>query len=153
MRDRDEEEVRSLRRAIDGIKSSGILATKPELLEVLSNFVESSEQEFATWAAQKPKEESRPPPPLSRYGDDDCDPEATFHVFSKAVVEVHQRQLVHLRDVQHAVLTAADSQPKRRAPAWAARAEGFDEEAPERTENLDWSELIGYPESDSDVTS
>lgn len=153
MRDRDEEEVRSLRRVINGIKSSGILATKPELLGVLSNFADSSEQEFAAWAAPNPQKESRPTPPLSDSGRDDCDAEATFRAFSKAVVEVHQRQLVHLRDVQHAALTAADSQPKRQAPAWAARAEGFDDEESERTENLEWSELIGYPKSDSDVTS
>ncbi|KAG9028668.1 hypothetical protein FS837_003824 [Tulasnella sp. UAMH 9824] len=109
MRDRDENEVKSLRRVIDGIKSSGALARKPELFKVLSDFTDRSEHEFAIWVAQKPKDEVSPAESTTNNRNDVTDVKATFEVFSKAVVEVHQRQLVPLRDVQLAVLTAVES--------------------------------------------
>lgn len=109
MRDRDEKEVKSLRRVIDGIKSSGVLATKPGLLKILSDFADRSEQEFATWVGRKPKDEVSSINPTANNGMDVCDVKATFDVLSRAVVEVHQRQLVSSRDVQLAVLAAVES--------------------------------------------
>ncbi|KAG8939661.1 hypothetical protein FRC04_006086 [Tulasnella sp. 424] len=149
MRDRDETEVKSLRRVIDGIKSSGTLAKKPELLEVLSNFADSSEQEFAAWIAQNPKEEPQSTASINRKSNrPGCDAKATFDVLSKAVVEVHQRQLVHLRDVQLAVLTAVEAQSKGKCRALAAHVEGLEEEEPDQKQDLDYSVILGSPASE-----
>lgn len=150
MRDRDEAEVKSLRRVIDGIKSSGTLAKKPELLEVLSNFADSSEQEFATWVAQKPKEEPQSTASINN-GFDGCNVTATFEVFSKAVVEVHQRQLVHLRDVQLAVLNAVEAQTIGKGRVLAAHVEGLEEEEPDQKQDIDYSPILGSPGTDSEV--
>ncbi|KAG8950958.1 hypothetical protein FRC04_007022 [Tulasnella sp. 424] len=152
MRDRDETEVKSLRRVIDGIKSSGTLAKKPELLGVLSNFADTSEQEFATWVAQKPKEEPQSTASINN-GFDGCNVTATFDVFSKAVVEVHQRQLVHLRDVQLAVLNAVEAQTKGKGRVLAAHVEGLEEEEPDQKQDLDYSAILGSPATDFDVNS
>ncbi|KAG8898026.1 hypothetical protein FRC00_003492 [Tulasnella sp. 408] len=109
MHDRDEKEIKSLRRIIHGIQSSGALARKPELFKVLSDFADRSEQEFATWVAQKSKDELSPYQTIMNNGNDVCDVKATFDVFSRAVVEVYHRQLVSLRDVQNAALAAVNS--------------------------------------------
>ncbi|KAG8952591.1 hypothetical protein FRC04_003952 [Tulasnella sp. 424] len=154
MRDRDEEEVRSLRRVINRIKSSGALDTKPKLLEVLSNFADRSEQEFATWMAQRPKDEMQPTSSGTNNEIDTCDVKATFDVFSKAVAEVHQRQLVHLRDVQLAVLSAVESQMQlpSRVGLLLAHVEGFEEEEPVPVQrDINYSAILGFPSFDSDV--
>ncbi|KAG9049837.1 hypothetical protein FS837_008887, partial [Tulasnella sp. UAMH 9824] len=109
MRDRDEKDVKSLRRVVDGIKSSGALAAKPALFKVLSDFADRSEKDFAIWVTRKSTEEVPLTEPPTKNENDVCDVKATFDVFSKAVVEVHQRQLVSLRDVQNAVLAAVNS--------------------------------------------
>ncbi|KIO24998.1 hypothetical protein M407DRAFT_211285 [Tulasnella calospora MUT 4182] len=156
MRDRDEQEVKSLRRVIEGIKTSGALSKKPELLEVLSNFADRSEQEFATWVAQKPTEEVQSTPVYTNNGYDGCDVPATFDVFSKAVVQVHQRQLVHLSDVQRAVLTAVESQtsgPLRTRWATKVQVEGLEEEDPDQKQDVDYSLILGSPGKDWEVNS
>ncbi|KAG8914789.1 hypothetical protein FRC01_003908, partial [Tulasnella sp. 417] len=155
MRDRDEEEVKSLRRVIEGIKSSGTLAKKPELLLVLSNFADRSEQDFATWAAQKPAEEVQSTTGYTNNGYDYCDVPATFDAFSKAVVEVHQRQLVHLSDVQRAVLTAVESQTSGQLRTrWATKVqvEGLEEEEPDQKQDLNYSAILGSPGKDFEIS-
>ncbi|KIO26966.1 hypothetical protein M407DRAFT_23791 [Tulasnella calospora MUT 4182] len=156
MRNRDEQEVKSLRRVIEGIKTSGALAKKPELLEVLSTFADRSEQEFATWLAQKPKEEAHSTPAYTNNGYDLCNVPATFDVLSKAVVEIHQRQLVHLSDVQRAVLTAVESQTSgslRQRWATKVQVEGLEEEEPDQKQDVDYSAILGSPGKDWEATS
>ncbi|KAG8933990.1 hypothetical protein FRC01_005887 [Tulasnella sp. 417] len=157
MRDRDEKEVESLRRVMDGIKSSGVLARKPELFKVLSDFADRSEQEFAVWVAQKPKDEVPPAQPSTNKDTDVCDVKATFHVLSEAAVERHQRQLVSLRDVQLAVLTAVESSStgRRRVRARPRRVDGLEEEEaqPAPAQDTGCSMIIGYPNVDSAVYS
>ncbi|KAG8952590.1 hypothetical protein FRC04_003951 [Tulasnella sp. 424] len=151
MRDRDEEEVRSLRRVINGIKNSGALANRPELLEVLSIFADRSEQEFATWVAQRPQDEIQSTSSGTNNG---IDVKATFDVFSKAVAEVHRRQLVHLRDVQLAVLTAVESQMQlpSRVGLLLAHVEGLEDEEPvPAQQDFNYSAILGFPTIDSDV--
>ncbi|KAG8939662.1 hypothetical protein FRC04_006087 [Tulasnella sp. 424] len=143
MRDRDETEVKSLRRVIDGIESSGTLANKPELFEVLCNFADSSEQEFANWVAQKPKEEPQSTTPINN-GFDQRDFKATFDVFSKAVVEVHQRRLIHLRDVQLTVLNAVETHSTGRGRASKTHVEGLKDEEPYQG----YSVILGSPATD-----
>ncbi|KAG9049848.1 hypothetical protein FS837_008898 [Tulasnella sp. UAMH 9824] len=137
MRDRDEEEVKSLRRVMEGIKNSGALNDKPELLRVLDNFTDRSEKEFASWLAQKPTKETQYTPGFTK---DICDAKATFDVVSKAVFDVHQRRLVHLSDVQRAVLTAIESPPQNE-----------DEEELDETQHPNYSVILGSPKNDSDV--
>ncbi|KAG9049850.1 hypothetical protein FS837_008900 [Tulasnella sp. UAMH 9824] len=154
MRDRDENEVKSLRRTIEGIKTSGALAKKPELLGVLSNFADRSEHEFATWVAQKPQEEVQSTTEYPNNGYDYCDVPATFDVFSKVVVEVRQRQLVHLSDVQSAVLTAVESQTSgtlRTRWATKVQVEGLEEEEPDQKRDVNYSAILGSPNQDWDV--
>ncbi|KAG8907374.1 hypothetical protein FRC00_011903, partial [Tulasnella sp. 408] len=145
MRDRDENEVKSLRRIIDGIKSSGALARKPELFNVLSDFADRSEHEFAIWVAQKPKEEVSSAEPTTDNENDGCDVKATFDEFSKAVVEVHQRQLVPLRDVQLTVLTAVESSNGTLAQVQARRVEVSEATEPDETQDLGYSSILGPP--------
>ncbi|KAG8918587.1 hypothetical protein FRC00_012297 [Tulasnella sp. 408] len=154
MRDRDEQEVKSLRRAIEGIKASGALAKKPELLGVLSDFADRSEQKFAIWVAQKPEEEAQPTTEYPNNGYDYCDVPATFDVFSEAVVEARQRQLVHLSDVQTAVLTAVESQTSgtlRTRWATKVQVEGLEEEEPDQKQDVNYSAILGSPSQDLEV--
>ncbi|KAG8987768.1 hypothetical protein FRB90_003164, partial [Tulasnella sp. 427] len=154
MRDRDEEEVKSLRRVIDGVKSSGALAKKPELLEVLSSFTDRSEQSYAAWVSENPKEDTKSDPSnTKKYAFDGCNVQATFDVFSKAVVEVHQRQLVNLHDVQLAVLTAVEAQTKGQGRVLAAQVEGLEEEVPDQKQDLTYSAILGTPSPDSEIYS
>ncbi|KAG9049851.1 hypothetical protein FS837_008901 [Tulasnella sp. UAMH 9824] len=149
MRNRDKQEVKSLRRVIEGIRTSGVLAKRPELFEVLSNFADRSEHEFAAWVAQKPKEEVETTPTDTDYDEyDERKVKATFNVFSKAVVEVHQRQLVHLNDVQRAVLSAVESQssgPLRTRWGGKIPVEGLGEEEPEQQDEGYYSVILGHP--------
>ncbi|KAG8916800.1 hypothetical protein FRC00_014377, partial [Tulasnella sp. 408] len=145
MRDRDENEVKSLRRVIDGIKSSGALARKPELFKVLSDFADRSEHEFAIWVAQKPKDEVSPAAPTTNNGNDASDVTATFDAFSKAVVEVHQRQLVPLRDVQLAVLTAVESSNGGLSRMPARRARVLEDAEPDEAQDSGYSIILGRP--------
>ncbi|KIO25916.1 hypothetical protein M407DRAFT_24769 [Tulasnella calospora MUT 4182] len=148
IRGRDEQEVKSLRRVIDGIKTSGALDKRPELLEVLSTFADRSEQEFAAWVAQKPEEEAQYTSVYANNAFDVCDVATTFDVFSKAVVEVHQRQLVHLNDVQRAVLSAVESQssgPLRKRWTTKVQVEGLEEEESDEKEDSYYSVILGYP--------
>ncbi|KIO24986.1 hypothetical protein M407DRAFT_25631 [Tulasnella calospora MUT 4182] len=149
MRERDREEVKSLRRVIAGIKSSGSLARKPELLKVLSDFADRSEQEFAIWETQNPKEEVQSTRPTSNNGQHLCDVKATFDIVSKVAVGVHQRQLVHLRDVQLAVLTAVER--RNWVPGgWG----GVSGEAPlDQMQDISPSVILGFLDIDSDVTT
>ncbi|KAG8933989.1 hypothetical protein FRC01_005886 [Tulasnella sp. 417] len=148
MRDRDREEVKSLRRVIGRIKSSDALARKPELLKVLSDFADRSELDFAAWEAQKPKEEAQSTRPIPNNEQHLGDVNATFDVLSKAVVEVHQRQLVHLHDVQLAVLTAVER--RDRVPVGWDGVTG--EAPPDQMQDFIPSVLLGCLDIDSDVT-
>ncbi|KAG9040729.1 hypothetical protein FS837_000244 [Tulasnella sp. UAMH 9824] len=143
MRDRDEKEVKSLRRVIDDLKSSGALARKPELFKVLSDFADRSEHEFAIWVAQKPKDKALSAESITNNENDGCDVKATFDQFSKAVVEVHQRQLVSLRDVQLTVLTAVESSNGTLAHVQARRAEVSEAAEPDETQDLGYSSILG----------
>ncbi|KAG8916812.1 hypothetical protein FRC00_014360 [Tulasnella sp. 408] len=158
MRRRDQQEVKSLRRVIEGIRTSGALAKRPELFEVLSNFADRSEREFAAWVAQKREEEVQTTPPDTdeesdeladtNDGYDERNVEATFNVFSRAVVQVHQRQLVHLSDVQRAVLSAVESQssgPLRTRWGGKVPVEGLGEEEPDQQEDGYYSVILGSP--------
>ncbi|KIO24997.1 hypothetical protein M407DRAFT_211280 [Tulasnella calospora MUT 4182] len=157
MRDRDEEEVKSLRRVIDGIKASGALAKKPELLEVLSNFADRSEQEFAAWVARKSKGETQQTPSQpDEY--DVCDVKATFDVVSKAVTEVHPRRLVHLRDIQLAVLTAIEAPTSGSGQPSMPFFDIFDvqtlgEEDPNLKQDINYSHILGYPLADVEIVT
>ncbi|KAG8882969.1 hypothetical protein FRB97_007456 [Tulasnella sp. 331] len=90
---------------------------KPELLEALTAFAAESEK---NWEASKANgsvvsNEEQSPPALTQdipagdiWKEDTSDPAKTFDVFSKAVVPVHQRTLVHLKDVREVVFSAVD---------------------------------------------
>ncbi|KAG8903610.1 hypothetical protein FRC01_009072 [Tulasnella sp. 417] len=138
MRERDEEEVKSLRRVVEGIKTSQALIEKPELLRVLVNFADRSEREFASWVAQKQIAEPQSIPGCTK---DQCDANATLDVVSHAVVQVHRRLLVHLSDVQRAVLTAVE---------FPIQSNEEDEEEPNQ-QDINYSVILGLPEKDSDV--
>lgn len=152
MRDRDEEEVKALRRVIQVIKTSGVLAKKPELLRALKGLADRSEQDFATWVAQKPKDEAQSTPEYTNNGFDACDVKATFDVLSKAVVEVHQRRLIHLSDVQRAVLTAVESQTSGPLPT-PRTTQGRKGGKPDQQQDIYNSVILQYPSTDSDVSS
>ncbi|KAG8905028.1 hypothetical protein FRC01_008504 [Tulasnella sp. 417] len=144
MRDCDVEEVKSLRRVIDGIKASGTLAQKPELLEVLSNFADDSEQASAIWEAQKPKDTAQ----LPDYDVEDV--KATFDVLSEAFTEVDKRQAVHLHDIQLAVHTAIEA-PAGTGPMSMFRLGHLGEEDPDLKQDSNWSAIIGYPLTDHEI--
>ncbi|KAG8899806.1 hypothetical protein FRC01_010362, partial [Tulasnella sp. 417] len=146
MRDCDVEEVKSLRRVIDGIKASGTLAQKPELLEVLSNFADDSEQESATWEARKPKDTAQ----LPDYDVEDV--KATFDILSEAFTEVGKRQAVHLHDIQLAVHTAIEA-PAETGHMAMFRRHHLGEEDPDLKQDSNWSAIIGYPLTDHEIVA
>ncbi|KAG8902868.1 hypothetical protein FRC01_009445, partial [Tulasnella sp. 417] len=151
MRNRDEKEVKSLRKVIEGINSCGVLANKPELLKALSDFAERSEHEFTTWAAQRSKDEVPPAQPPTNNENEATNVRATFDVFSKAVVEIHQRQLVPLRDVQLAVLTAVESSNPGQFSVPTHPVEPLEEAELGQTWGIGHSVLLGPPGVDSAV--
>ncbi|KAG8890036.1 hypothetical protein FRC00_014356, partial [Tulasnella sp. 408] len=94
----------------------------------------------------KPEEEVQTTPADKDKEYDECKVEATFDVFSRAVVQVHQRQLVHLSDVQRAVLSAVESQssgPLRTRWGGKVPVEGLGEEEPDQQEDGYYSVILG----------
>ncbi|KAG8976347.1 hypothetical protein FRB90_009230, partial [Tulasnella sp. 427] len=88
IRERDRKEVESLKRVMEGIKGSGVLANKPELLRVLEEFEDRSEREFDAWVTSRKASEGEPGSGTgASEGKDARDVVATFEELSKAVVE------------------------------------------------------------------
>lgn len=147
----DEAEIAAMQKVIEKVKATGALAKKPELLEVLSKFVEQSASELAAVKAENQAadvemetDEAKPAP----YGrKDTLKPTETLQVFQKAVVAIHQRTLVHLHDVQQAVLTAVE----REVASRSTRAYDPDAEPVEDTtdkglllKNVNWASALDH---------
>ncbi|KAG8887776.1 hypothetical protein FRB98_009036 [Tulasnella sp. 332] len=125
----DEAEIKSLRKVLDAVIAAGVLSKKPQLLEALTAFAAQAERD---WEASKldggmiSNEEQAPPQPTilglpnlgisagASWKMDTSDPTKTLEVFSKAVVPVHQRTLVHLKDVQEVVFNAVDNSEEKK---------------------------------------
>lgn len=117
----DAAEIEGFRKVLDAVIAAGVLSKKPQLLEALVAYAEQSEKEWEAFKAEGGVVSEGEEIPLDSFflgdkrrstggswGYDSSDPERTFEVFSKAVVSVHQRTLVHLKDVQELVFSAVD---------------------------------------------
>ncbi|KAG9000610.1 hypothetical protein FRB93_012622 [Tulasnella sp. JGI-2019a] len=116
----DEMEIKGFRKVLDAVAAAGVLSRKPQLLEALTAFAERSEKE---WEVSRSKQSVEISDDVNADGDakttgeeeseiktipksDTSDAARTLWVLSKAVVGVHQRTLVHLKDVQQVVFSA-----------------------------------------------
>lgn len=104
----DETDIQRLREVLDHVIAAGSLSKKPFLLEILVAFAEQCEKDMRSWK-EATREDIVVTKEVSSSGRlDQSDPLKTFDVFTRAVLPVHQRILVHLNDVQQVVFNAVD---------------------------------------------
>ncbi|KAG9005316.1 hypothetical protein FRB93_009870 [Tulasnella sp. JGI-2019a] len=114
----DEAEIKGFRKVLDAVTAAGVLSRKPQVLAALTAFAEQSEKEWEASGSRKSAEISDAVVVGASGGEesnvatvprqDTSDAAKTLEVLSKAVVAVHQRTLVHLKDVQQVVFSAVN---------------------------------------------
>ena len=138
----DEGEIKGLRKIVDNLKTTNALANKPALVQALSNYADISEEGFARWKAEQEaereaEEKSQPEKDVNPLNESTVrDTAKTFEIFSKAVVRVHQRTLVHLQDVQRVVLSGVERSVFVKAKEEDEGLESENEEATEAGQGL-----------------
>ncbi|KAG9009823.1 hypothetical protein FRB93_005094 [Tulasnella sp. JGI-2019a] len=121
----DEADIKNFRKVLDAVTTAGVLSKKPQLLEALTTFAERSEKEWETsksgWltaisdnndASTGAKVAGEEAEIATSPRLDTPDAAKTLEVFSKAIVPVNRRILVHLKDVQDIVFSAVNDSDK-----------------------------------------
>ncbi|KAG8935884.1 hypothetical protein FRC02_005883 [Tulasnella sp. 418] len=126
--EKDEGEVKGLRKIVDAIQGSGSLANKPDVLQALLLFAELSEKEVIDAKNRNQDVETVEDDTKVRNRTEVCDRKATFAVFSEAVISVPSRFLVQLHDVQAVVLGAVNKENPYRGRANRNQRDDLDSE-------------------------
>jgi len=103
----DAADIKAMRDVLDATKISSIPFKNPELLNALTAYADRAERDFTRWRVEQNVIAAEAASKTYGYGRGDVGaPRDTLKVISTAVEIVHQRILVHLRDVQQSVLDA-----------------------------------------------